>query len=130
MARRPAPPRAAGSGCSRSPGRAGWWASSAGWAGSPPARPLVPRVRSRPARVVVSQYRLAAHLGLAIALFGYVFWSALEMIGAPRTANLISERFRPWAIALSGLVFVQMLLGAFMAGLDAGRAFSDWPTYG
>ena len=38
--------------------------------------------------------------------------------------------FRSWAVTLAALVFVQMLLGAFMAGLDAGLAFNDWPTYG
>src|SRR5688572_16789537 len=37
-------------------------------------------------RVAVSQYRLAAHLGLAIILFGYVLWTALEVIGARQTS--------------------------------------------
>ncbi|HYM17000.1 MAG TPA: COX15/CtaA family protein [Micropepsaceae bacterium] len=96
-------------------GALGWWMVQSGL---------------EPSRVAVSQYRLAAHLGLAIALFGYVFWSALETIGAARTGLASSQRLRPWAIVLSGLVFVQMLLGALMAGLSAGRAFSDWPTYG
>jgi cytochrome c oxidase assembly protein subunit 15 len=94
-------------------GALGWWMVQSGL---------------EPSRVAVSQYRLAAHLGLAIALFGYVFWSALETMGAGRT--MVAGRLRPWAIVFSALVFVQMLLGAFMAGLGAGRAFEDWPTYG
>ena len=49
-------------------------------------------------------------------------------MGAGRT--MVAGRLRPWAIVFSALVFVQMLLGAFMAGLGAGRAFEDWPTYG
>jgi len=77
----------------------------------------------------VSQYRLAAHLGLAMVLFGYVFWTALEISGAQRTKSPAAARFRVWAFALVGLIFVQILLGAFMAGLDAGRAFSTWPSY-
>jgi cytochrome c oxidase assembly protein subunit 15 len=92
----------------------GWWMVQSGLTG---------------ARVAVSQYRLAAHLGLAMILFGYVFWTALEIGGARRTGIAAAMRFRPIALALVGLIFVQIILGAFMAGLDAGRAFSTWPTY-
>jgi cytochrome c oxidase assembly protein subunit 15 len=92
----------------------GWWMVQSGLTG---------------ARVAVSQYRLAAHLGLAIILFGYVFWTALEILGPPRTGVANAARLRPWAVALAALIYVQMLLGAFMAGLDAGLAFSSWPTY-
>jgi cytochrome c oxidase assembly protein subunit 15 len=81
-------------------------------------------------RVSVSQYRLAAHLGLAVLLFGYVVWTALEVYGVPRTKNETAARYHGWAIALTALVFVQILLGAFVAGLDAGLAFADWPTFG
>lgn len=95
-------------------GALGWWMVQSGLTG---------------ARVAVSQYRLAAHLGLAMILFGYVFWTALEIGGARRTQVDAAARFRPFAVALVGLVFVQILLGAFMAGLDAGLAFSSWPTY-
>jgi cytochrome c oxidase assembly protein subunit 15 len=80
-------------------------------------------------RVAVSQYRLAAHLGLAIILFGYVLWTAFEAIGARRTSIATVSRFRTAVLAFAALVFVQMLLGAFVAGLDAGLAFSTWPTY-
>jgi cytochrome c oxidase assembly protein subunit 15 len=96
-------------------GALGWWMVQSGL---------------EPSRVAVSQYRLAAHLGLAILLFGYILWTALETIGVRQTRSSGVERFKPWAVALTALIFVQMLLGAFMAGLDAGLAFSDWPTYG
>ena len=95
-------------------GALGWWMVQSGLTG---------------ARVAVSQYRLAAHLGLAMILFGYVFWTALEIVGARRTSVEVASRVRSFAVALAGLVFVQIILGAFMAGLDAGRAFSSWPTY-
>jgi len=81
------------------------------------------------ARVAVSQYRLAAHLGLAIILFGYVLWTAFEIVGVRRTSVPAASRFRTPVLAFVTLVFVQMLLGAFVAGLDAGQAFSTWPTY-
>jgi len=93
----------------------GWWMVQSGLSGE---------------RVVVSQYRLAAHLGLAIILFGYILWTALEIIGAGHSGSAAAARFKPWAIVFAALVFLQMLLGAFMAGLDAGRAFQTWPTYG
>src|SRR5258705_1319002 len=93
----------------------GWWMVQSGLTGE---------------RVAVSQYRLAAHLGLAIILFGYILWTALEVVGAGKTKIAAVARFKPWAVLFAALVFVQMLLGAFMAGLDAGRAFSSWPTYG
>jgi len=80
-------------------------------------------------RVLVSQYRLAAHLGLATILFGYVFWTALEIAGAPRVARPVTAGNRIAAFGLAGLVFVQMLLGAFMAGIHAGLAFNTWPSY-
>ena len=80
-------------------------------------------------RVAVSQYRLAAHLGLATVLFGYLFWTALEIVGAARTRIMPARWLTFSALGLSALVFVQMLLGAFMAGLDAGRAFNTWPSY-
>ena len=81
------------------------------------------------ARVAVSQYRLAAHLGLAIILFGYVLLTALEVMGARQTSIEAAARFRSFVLVFAGLVFAQVLLGAFVAGLDAGEAFSSWPTY-
>src|SRR5258705_398145 len=92
----------------------GWWMVQSGLTG---------------ARVAVSQYRLAAHLGLAMVLFGYVFWTALEVIGAARTRIASTAPFQIWAALLVTLTFVQILLGAFMAGLDAGIAFSSWPPH-
>src|SRR3954469_25844773 len=95
-------------------GALGWWMVQSGLTG---------------ARVAVSQYRLAAHLGLAMILFGYVFWTELEVAGAARTRNAPAAHFQVWAALLVAAIFVQILLGAFMAGLDAGLAFSTWPSY-
>src|SRR6195256_5284966 len=78
----------------------GWWMVQSGLTGE---------------RIAVSQYRLAAHLGLAMILFGYVFWTALEIIGAARSRIASAARFQSWAMLLVALIFVQILLGAFMA---------------
>ncbi len=80
-------------------------------------------------RVDVSQYRLAAHLGLAVLLFALMFWLALSLSRGSGEA----ARRRPlfWgALALAGGVYAQMLLGAFVAGLRAGRAYTTWPLMG
>ncbi len=95
-------------------GALGWWMVQSGLAD----------------RVSVSQYRLAAHLGLAFVLFGYVLWTALEVFGAQQTSQASLARFRPVAWALAALVFFQILLGAIVAGLDAGLAFPTWPRFG
>src|SRR3977135_1087513 len=62
-------------------GALGWWMVQSGLPGQ---------------RVAVSQYRLAAHLGLAMILFGYVFWTALEVIGAARSRIASGPRFQNW----------------------------------
>lgn len=80
-------------------------------------------------QVVVSPYRLAAHLGLATILFGYVLWTALEIGGTERSQDSVAIGVKVFGFALVPLVVIQMLLGAFMAGLDAGRAFNTWPSY-
>lgn len=77
-------------------------------------------------RVDVSQYRLAAHLGLAVLLFGALLWTAMGLMrrsAAPPRAGVV----RPLLIVFAVLVFVQILLGAFVAGLDAGLSYTTWP---
>jgi cytochrome c oxidase assembly protein subunit 15 len=90
-------------------GALGWWMVSSGLT----------------ERVDVSQYRLAAHLGLALILFAAMFWLALDLL----TPGMRGARHRlaPFAIALLAGVYGQMILGAFVAGLRAGRVFNTWP---
>lgn len=76
-------------------------------------------------RIDVSQYRLAAHLGLAVLLFVLMFWLALSL-RFPKSEGSPPRLF--WAgFALAGSVYAQMLLGAFVAGLRAGRIYNTWP---
>ena len=74
-------------------------------------------------RVAVSQYRLAIHLGAAILLLGAILWIALEYIRDLKTAPGKPCR----AFGLAALVYVQMLLGALVAGLHAGLLYNTWP---
>lgn len=76
-------------------------------------------------RVDVSQYRLAAHLALAVTLLALMFWIALDLRNPPVKAG--RPRLFIGALALSAGVFAQMILGAFVAGLRAGRTYNTWP---
>ncbi|MEM7426028.1 MAG: COX15/CtaA family protein [Pseudomonadota bacterium] len=75
-------------------------------------------------RVDVSQYRLAAHLSLAVAIFGYLFWLGLRL-GDIRARRNVAEAVP--ALMVGALVFVQIVLGAFVAGLRAGHGYNTWP---
>lgn len=76
----------------------------------------------------VSHYRLAAHFGLALILFAALLWTALDFL-APRR-GLRHPRLRRWAMGFFCLVFLQCVLGAMVAGLDAGLAYNTWPDMG
>jgi len=82
-------------------------------------------------RVSVSQYRLAAHLGLAILILGSLVWIALGLRRTSAQSSSFSERAhgsrRRGAVYLVALIFAQILLGAFVAGLKAGFAYNTWP---
>ncbi|WOI52470.1 COX15/CtaA family protein [Parvularcula sp. LCG005] len=76
-------------------------------------------------RVDVSQYRLALHLGTAFILFGLIIWQILALMRPPGVAA--SAGFRRWPLVLMAAVFVQIILGAFVAGLRAGKTYNTWP---
>lgn len=72
---------------------------------------------------MVSPLRLTAHLGLACLLFSLLLWQWLRLRTIPQTHAL------PFAtLGLIGIIFVQILLGALVAGLDAGLAYNTFPT--
>ena len=79
----------------------------------------------------VSQYRLAAHLGLAFLLFGLMYWTGLGMLQPRRAAGavwqksaLATRRLGNWLVAL---VFIMVLSGALVAGIRAGLAYNTFP---
>lgn len=75
----------------------------------------------------VSHYRLAAHLGLAFIVFSYLLWHLLAM--SPGLASApASPRARRWAAALITMLVVQIVWGAFVAGLNAGFMYNTFPT--
>lgn len=78
-------------------------------------------------RVDVSQYRLAAHLSAAVLIFGYIFWVALRMGPKDDVTAGAAQGLRISASGLTFALFLQIALGAFVAGLDAGQGYNTWP---
>ncbi|MGH8534342.1 MAG: COX15/CtaA family protein, partial [Gammaproteobacteria bacterium] len=74
----------------------------------------------------VSQYRLSAHLGLAALIYGCMLWVALGLL-RPRIAAKGSRSFSPAGLGVLCLVFVTLVSGGFVAGLDAGFAYNTFP---
>ena len=72
--------------------------------------------------VDVSHFRLAAHLGLALIIFALSLWLALGY-----WHGRAFTRFSHAASAIIALVLVQSVLGALVAGLDAGTIYNDFP---
>jgi len=77
----------------------------------------------------VSQFRLTAHLALALAIFAAMFWTGLTLLH-PQRARLSSTpqgSARSWAIGFTALVFAMILSGGFVAGIRAGFAYNTFP---
>jgi cytochrome c oxidase assembly protein subunit 15 len=90
----------------------GWWMVASGLA----------------TRVYVAPERLTLHLGIAFALLGGLVWTALDAWAGSARQTLPS----PWggrALGLIGLIYVQILLGALVAGNQAGLVYNDWPLF-
>ena len=81
------------------------------------------------ARTDVSQYRLAAHFGVALLILGYALWLLFGLGNEPRAPRAEpASRATAWVAGLIlALIFVQLLAGALVAGLDAGMGFNTWP---
>ncbi|WP_299358919.1 heme A synthase [uncultured Paracoccus sp.] len=97
----------------------GWWMVSSG---------LVAGMTS------VASYRLAIHLGLAFAILGAIAWFVFQL-GRPESQLLRARRAGEGKLfsmttGLMHLAFVQILLGALVAGIDAGRQYTGWPKMG
>jgi heme a synthase len=76
-------------------------------------------------RTEVSQVRLATHLVLALLIFAGIVWTLRRLSGRPQL--VVSARLRVTSVALLVLTFVQLYLGALVAGLRAGKIYNTWP---
>ena len=74
-------------------------------------------------RTEVSPYRLSAHLLFALFLFGALIWTALDL----RRPGSRPARLTGWGLLALGILFIQLLLGAWVAGFRAGYVANSWP---
>jgi cytochrome c oxidase assembly protein subunit 15 len=73
----------------------------------------------------VSHYRLAAHLTTAFITFAYTFWVALDLMFPNKKE--IDKKLRNLLRIGLGVLILQIIYGAFVAGLDAGFIHNHWP---
>ena len=93
-------------------GLVGWWMVASGLEG----------------RVSVAPERLATHLGLALVIFCACIWTGLEAWwGRARVGYGLDGPWRALGSGLPALAFFQSLLGALVAGNQAGQIYNDWP---
>ena len=78
-------------------------------------------------RTDVSHFRLSAHLLLALFIMAALIWTALDLRRLSATGQDVHSRIRPASLAAAGILFVQLLLGAWVAGLNAGYVSNSWP---
>jgi len=78
-------------------------------------------------RVEVSQYRLVAHLGLALLIYAALLWTALDLLRPGTRTTQATNPLRAAAGAIAALVFLTMLAGGFVAGLNAGLTYNTFP---
>ena len=90
-------------------GAVGWWMVASGLS----------------ERTEVSQYRLATHLVLALLIFAAIVWTLRRLTERPPLN--VPARLRLTSAALVAVTFVQLYLGALVAGLRAGLVYNTWP---
>ena len=92
-------------------GAVGWWMVYSGLSG----------------RVEVAPERLMTHLSLALLLLGCTVWTGLEALEGQKRGRGAPDGWKVATGVLLGLVFVQSMLGALVAGNNAGLIYNDWP---
>lgn len=102
-------------------GAVGWWMVASG-------------VTQGQGMVDVASYRLATHLGLAFVILGFIAWFAFQL-GRPERDLMQARRGKEaklysMSTGLMHFAFLQILIGALVAGIDAGRSYTDWPLMG
>jgi len=78
----------------------------------------------------VSQYRLAAHMGVAVAIYAYMLWLAFDLKWGSAQPGGFRRHHGRGALVVAGLVYLMIFSGALVAGTDAGLAYPTWPLMG
>ena len=80
--------------------------------------------------VTVSHYRLSLHLGLAIIIISIIFWQIMMLRENKEKIFFNTNKEKIPFIILFFLIFIQIIFGAFVSGLDAGKIYQTWPLMG
>ncbi|MBL0023214.1 MAG: COX15/CtaA family protein [Sphingomonadales bacterium] len=75
----------------------------------------------------VSHFRLATHLLVALLTMAGMLWTALDLFSLTKDANARPARLTGYALAILSVLVIQLLLGAWVAGLNAGYVSNSWP---
>ena len=78
-------------------------------------------------RVDVSHFRLSVHLLLAFLILSLILWNYLKITQSVKSSNRINSLI-PFFFLI--LVFTQIIIGAFVSGMDAGKIYNTWPFMG
>lgn len=92
-------------------GAVGWWMVASGLS----------------ERTDVSHFRLAVHLLNALFIIGGLVWTALDLKALARDRAARPARLTGFSLAVIAVLFVQLLFGAWVAGMNAGYAANSWP---
>jgi cytochrome c oxidase assembly protein subunit 15 len=76
-------------------------------------------------RIEVSQYRLATHLVLALLIYTAIVWTVRRLSDRPALGGTV--RLKATSVVLLVATFIQLYLGALVAGLRAGKVYNTWP---
>jgi heme a synthase len=81
-------------------------------------------------KVTVSHYKLSIHLSTAIIIISTIFWLLMNFLKKKNKKFIkFSNKDLPFLILIF-LIFLQIIVGAFVSGLDAGRIYQTWPLMG
>ena len=78
-------------------------------------------------RIDVSHFRLSIHLLIAFLILSLIFWNYLKIKGDNNAKDKINPLI-PFSFLV--LVFIQIAIGAFVSGMDAGKIYNSWPLMG
>lgn len=78
-------------------------------------------------RTDVSHFRLAVHLLLALFILAALIWTALDLKALAKDAHAKSARLTGFSVLVAVILFIQLLFGAYVAGMNAGQVSNSWP---
>ena len=78
-------------------------------------------------RIDVSHFRLSLHLFVAFLILSLIFWNYLKI----KKDNNINDKINSMiSFSFLILIFIQISIGAFVSGMDAGKIYNSWPLMG